>query len=131
MQRWPDDLSDATAWPLIHLGQVGDGHKQGVLAKALGIEGPSLVRLLDRLCALELVVRVPHGEDRRANTICLTEKGRAHLARIEEAFSEVRQRMLQGVPGKERRVLMKVLDTMGTNAGLTVSLYGQRGGDHP
>ena len=42
-------LTDATWRPLFHLGRLGDGIRQTELAEALGIQGPSLVRLLDNL----------------------------------------------------------------------------------
>ena len=33
-------LSQATAWPVILAGRLGDGVRQGALAEALGVEGP-------------------------------------------------------------------------------------------
>ena len=42
-------LTDATWRPLVYVGRLGDGVRQKELAQALGIQGPSLVRLLDTL----------------------------------------------------------------------------------
>ncbi|UPG70899.1 hypothetical protein MVG78_09605 [Roseomonas gilardii subsp. gilardii] len=42
-------LSDGTWRPLLYLGRMGGGIRQTDLAGALGIEGASLVRLLDAL----------------------------------------------------------------------------------
>ncbi|MFD1332160.1 MarR family winged helix-turn-helix transcriptional regulator, partial [Methylopila musalis] len=55
-----EGLTDATWRPLVHLARLGDGARQNDLARSLGIEGPTLARLLDRLEAAGLVRR---GED--------------------------------------------------------------------
>ena len=68
-------LSQATAWPVILAGRLGDGVRQGALAEALGVEGPSLVRVLDQLVAAGLMERREDPHDRRAKTLHLTEAG--------------------------------------------------------
>ena len=50
-------LSYATAIPLLLLSRQGENVRQGVLADELGVEGPSLVRLIDLLQAEGLVER--------------------------------------------------------------------------
>src|SRR5690349_12504760 len=50
-------LSDAMALPLVLIGRMDGEPRQNALAEAMGIEGPSLVRLLDQLSAAGLVVR--------------------------------------------------------------------------
>ena len=50
-------LSDSRALPVLQITRSGNGMRQGVLAEELGLEGPSLVRLLDQLCAAGLVER--------------------------------------------------------------------------
>ncbi len=69
-------LSEATAYPLVIMSRLGDGPRQTVVAEAMGIEGPSLVRLLDQLCAAGLVERREDPSDKRAKTLHLTDKGR-------------------------------------------------------
>ncbi len=68
-------LSEATAYPLVMMSRLGEGPRQTVLAEAMGVEGPSLVRLLDQLCAAGLVQRREDPSDRRAKTLHLTDKG--------------------------------------------------------
>ena len=68
-------LSEATAYPLVMMSRLGEGPRQTVLAEAMGLEGPSLVRLLDQLCAAGLVQRREDPSDRRAKTLHLTERG--------------------------------------------------------
>jgi MarR family transcriptional regulator for hemolysin len=75
-------LTDATWRPLLHLHLLGDGIRQKDLAASLGLEGPSLVRLLDALVAKGLIQRSEDETDRRAKQLTLTPEGRAAVARI-------------------------------------------------
>ena len=93
-------LSQATAWPVILAGRLGDGVRQGALAEALGVEGPSLVRVLDQLQAAGYVHRLAHA-DRRAKTLHLTAAGRQVVAEVEQVATATRQRLLAGVAPPE------------------------------
>lgn len=42
-------LSQATAWPLLMIGRLGEGVRPGAVADSLGLEPSSLVRVLDQL----------------------------------------------------------------------------------
>ena len=68
-------FSQAMALPLLVLSR-GDHVRQGVIAEELGLEGPSLVRIIDLLVADKLVTRKEDATDRRAKILSLTEKGR-------------------------------------------------------
>jgi MarR family transcriptional regulator for hemolysin len=83
----PFGLTEATAVPLVSISRIGEGVRQNALAEALRIEGPSLVRVLDHLCAAGLVERREDCADRRAKTLHLTETGRETTARIETALA--------------------------------------------
>ena len=69
--------------------------RQGTLAEYVGIEGPSLVRLLDQLCAAGLARRDEDPHDRRAKTISLTAAGRAVTAKMEEDLRTLRAQVLK------------------------------------
>ncbi|MCW6508153.1 MarR family winged helix-turn-helix transcriptional regulator [Lichenifustis flavocetrariae] len=84
------DLSEATAFPLVMLSRLGDGIRQSTLAEVLGIEGPSLVRLLDQLGATGLVERREDASDKRAKTLHLTTRGRAVAAEIQAQLDATR-----------------------------------------
>ncbi len=88
-------LSDAKALPVLHIARAGGGLRQGVLAEELGVEGPSLVRILDQLA--NLIERRDDPTDKRAKTLHLTPEGQALAAVVEEAVQEVRTRMLVDV----------------------------------
>jgi len=90
-------LTDARAVPILHIARSGDGMRQGTLAEELGLEGPSLVRLLDQLCAAGLVERRDDPADKRAKTLHITDQGRAMAGVAETALQKVRGEMLADV----------------------------------
>ncbi len=90
-------LSDARALPVLHIARAGGGMRQGVLAEELGVEGPSLVRVLDQLCAAGLVERRDDPADGRAKTLHLTPDGQALAVIAEDTVQAVRSRLLVGV----------------------------------
>src|SRR5271166_5769145 len=85
-------LSDSRALPVLQIARSGGGMRQGVLAEELGLEGPSLVRLLDQLSAAGLVERRDDPSDGRAKTLHVTEAGRALAAEIEKILRDLRNR---------------------------------------
>jgi MarR family transcriptional regulator for hemolysin len=89
-------LTDATWRPLFHLGRLGDGIRQTALAEALGIQGPSLVRLLDNLERDGLIVRREDRGDRRAKSLAMTDIGRRVYAKVQAVTEQVADRLLAG-----------------------------------
>ncbi|MFZ2949292.1 MAG: MarR family transcriptional regulator [Desulfuromonadaceae bacterium] len=87
-------LTDATWRPLLHLHILGNGVRQKDLAGSIGIEGPSLVRLLDTLIAKGLIQRSEDATDRRAKLLCLTPEGQLAVARINETVSSLENKLL-------------------------------------
>ncbi len=87
-------LTDATWRPLLHLHLLGDGVRQKDLAASVGIEGPSLVRLIDTLVTKGLIQRSEDGTDRRAKLLCLTPEGRLIVARIREIVTLLENKLL-------------------------------------
>src|ERR1700732_1069767 len=70
-------LSQATALPLSGLWRWAKSARQGVLAEEMGIEGPSLVRLIDLLQAEGLVERREDPTDRGGKMRHITALGGA------------------------------------------------------
>jgi MarR family transcriptional regulator for hemolysin len=102
-------LSDARALPVLQIARLGDGVRQGVVAEELGVEGPSLVRILDQLCAAGLVERRDDPTDRRAKTLHLTAEGRSQAAVVEAAVDALRARYLSEVSDEDLRATLGVL----------------------
>jgi MarR family transcriptional regulator, transcriptional regulator for hemolysin len=90
-------LTEATWRPLAYLGRLGEGVRQKELAQALGIEGPSLVRLLDGLERRGLIERREDEADRRARGIYLTPAGRELQKRVLRVSDAIQRRLLAAV----------------------------------
>ena len=90
-------LSQATALPLMVLSRRGKCVRQGVLAEEIGIEGPSLVRLIDLLQAEGLVERREDPSDRRAKHLHLTPAGEAKAEEIDRVLRRVRADLLKDI----------------------------------
>jgi MarR family transcriptional regulator for hemolysin len=101
-------LTEATWRPLAYLRRLGPGVRQKDLAAALGIEGPSLVRLLDGLERQGLVERRPDDVDRRAYGLHLTEPGRRLHERVDEVIERVNAQALAGVGNEELALCYEV-----------------------
>jgi MarR family transcriptional regulator for hemolysin len=106
-------LSDATALPVVMLRRLGDGVRQGVLAEEMGVEGPSLVRLIDQLETLGFVERVEDPTDRRARLLKLTEAGHDHAVQAETALDDLRHELFVGLPEADLVTALAVLDRIG------------------
>jgi MarR family transcriptional regulator for hemolysin len=87
-------IAEAGASPLLWIGRLGEGVRQNTLAERIGIESPSLVRVLDELASAGLVTREPDPSDRRANLLYLTDRGREVTARVEAEINDLRDRVL-------------------------------------
>lgn len=105
-------LSQASAWPIVMIGRLGEGVRQVMLADALGIEGPTLVRSLDNLAANGLIVRREDASDRRAKTLHLTPEGRALRAQVETLLLDVRARVFEGIPAEDVHAMLRVFDRL-------------------
>jgi len=90
-------LSQATSIPLRVLSQLGKSVRQGVLAEEIGLEGPSLVRLIDLLQAEGLVERREDPTDRRAKILHLTPKGEAKAEEVNRVLRRVRAHLLKDI----------------------------------
>jgi MarR family transcriptional regulator for hemolysin len=59
----PYGLSEANTAPMRYLGQHPQGVRQGALAAALYLEGPSLIRVLDQLIDAGYIARLDDPAD--------------------------------------------------------------------
>ncbi|MCC8405952.1 MarR family transcriptional regulator [Paraburkholderia sp. MMS20-SJTN17] len=109
------NVSEACATPLLTASRLGSAVRQVTLADHIGIEGPSLVRLLDQLCAAGLMRRDEDPEDRRAKTVALTDEGRAVTAKMEEELVTLRAHALKGVSRDDLEAALRVLDAFTTD----------------
>ncbi len=107
-------LSDARALPIVHIARAGGGIRQVDLAEELGVEGPSLVRILDQLCAANLVERHDDLKDGRCKTLHLTAEGDAVAAMVEDSIHCLRSQLLAEVSEADLAATLRTFAAFGT-----------------
>lgn len=118
-------LSEATWRPLIHIHILGEGLHQNRLAASLGIEGPSLVRLLDNLQQAGLIERREDPADRRAKTLHLTDNGRELAECIRVEALALHESLLAGLTAEEIAITRRVFARVQANcAAITAAAEG-------
>jgi MarR family transcriptional regulator for hemolysin len=105
-------LSDATWVPLIHLQATGGGVTQKELAALVGIDGSSLVRLLDILSRQELVERRVDENDNRARLIFLTPKGEQRVTEIRRELAKGEEDMLADISDADLAAMLDQFDSI-------------------
>ena len=93
----PYGLNQSMQQVLVQLHRHPDGLMQRDLARKLGIEGPTLVRLLDLLEQKELIARIPSPDDKRRKYSVLTTKAAEQIRIIEKISDQLRSIMLEGL----------------------------------
>jgi MarR family transcriptional regulator for hemolysin len=106
----PMGLSQARWVVILVLNRYGDGITQTELAGHAGIEGPTLVGLLDRMAEDGWIKRQVSATDRRAKTVHLTAKAQDVSVQIKQVARKLRQELLTGVPKDELAHVMQVLE---------------------
>jgi len=105
----PLGLSQARWMVLLHLSRRGDGVMQKALAEWIGIEGPTLVRILDRMTEDGWIERRESTADRRAKTVHLTRQANAIIKRIDKIAAQLRREVLAEVDDADIDACMRVL----------------------
>lgn len=90
-------LSQARWLVLLHLALLEEIPTQRELAKSVGVEGPTLARLLDSLEAQGLVQRQAVPEDRRAKKVVLSPQARPLIEQIESIAQQLRTELFAGI----------------------------------
>ncbi|HUO22008.1 MAG TPA: MarR family winged helix-turn-helix transcriptional regulator [Caulobacteraceae bacterium] len=97
--------------------QSREGCTQSDLVKATGIDRSTLAELVARLIGKGLLARERSTLDARANTVTLTEAGRAAVAEAEPRVALADERILALVPSAKRESFLKTLADMAKAAG--------------
>lgn len=119
-------MSEATAIPLMILSRRGKCVRQGVLAEEMGIEGPSLVRLIDLLQAEGLVERREDPTDRRAKLLHLTALGEMRADEINRVLRRVRAYLLKDISGEDLAVTFEVLQRIEHRASRSLEIAPEK-----
>lgn len=108
----PYGFSQATWRVLITLKRLPDGCNQTELASLLGIEAPTLVRLLDRLENQGWVVRTLDPNDRRSKQVSLTAASLNIAETLDQEAASLRHELLAEISVEELTGCITVLDKL-------------------
>jgi MarR family transcriptional regulator for hemolysin len=82
------------------------------LADYVGVEGATLVRLVDQLSAAGLVRREVDPSDRRANVLSLTEAGERMAEQIEAELKQLRAEVFAEISETDLEATLRVLGAL-------------------
>lgn len=113
----PLGLTQAKWLILVHLSKARGALPQREISERIGVEGPTVVRVLDGLERLGLIERRPMEGDRRAKAVHLTDRAAPLLEDIIAIAAQVRAEVLQGLSDKEIATCEGVVSVMLGNLG--------------
>ena len=108
----PLGLTQARWLVLIHLSRMGGESLQKELAFIVGVEGPTLVRVLDGLERIGLVQRLGVEGDKRARLIRLTPKADSVISDIMRIGIKLRGEALAGISDEDLENFFRVLNVI-------------------
>lgn len=85
------------------------GLRQTDIAGVIGIDRTTTMKIIDELEHAGMLRRSPHAEDRRANALDLTSKGRAWRERMLPRIAEQESTFLESLSPGERTLLQEML----------------------
>lgn len=83
---------------------------QSELAQRVGVEGATMVAMLDRLAKAGLLVRVPSDTDRRVKRVQLTPQGMQLYGKVRTEGDAVRRKLLSGIDPAVLRTATELLE---------------------
>jgi len=89
-----------------------DGRTQVALAAGLGVEPPTVAKMLARMERAGLVTRARSSRDARAVTVSLTERGRALRGEVEAAWAQLDRLTLDSMSPEDRAALRRLLERL-------------------
>lgn len=112
-----------THWITLHnIYQLPPEQSQIQLAKAIGIEQPSLVRTLDQLEEKGLVMRHVCINDRRAKRITLTKTAQPIINQVNYVINNTKKEIFTGINHEDIQYLNKIIFKLENNI---INLYNK------
>jgi DNA-binding MarR family transcriptional regulator len=102
-----------------------NGITQREIADKLGSDTSSLIPLIDRLEAKELVERKPDPSDRRINRLYLTKKAEALLGPMHSCVLSIRKILTRGIHRDQLEIIEQVLERINENLVNHYGLYAK------
>ncbi len=110
---------------LYQLAREPAGLIQSELAERMGIQGPTLVRLLDALETQGLVRRESTPEDRRAKRVMIQPSGEQMVREVDVIAAQLRHDAFVDVSMDELLVTLRVLEKLGVTLDPALSVAAQ------
>jgi MarR family transcriptional regulator for hemolysin len=85
---------------------------QSDLAEHLGVEGATMVSMIDRLVKAGLVLREPSKMDRRVKRVVLTEAGNRVFESVKSEAAALRKGLLAGIDPKQLESATELLEQL-------------------
>jgi MarR family transcriptional regulator for hemolysin len=111
----PLELTQTHWVTLYNINRLPPEQSQIQLAKAIGIEQPSLVRTLDQLEEKGLITRHTCANDRRAKRIKLTEEAAPIIKEVNDVITMTRSEILSGISPEEVTLLTSLVERLEQN----------------
>ncbi|WP_439527193.1 MarR family winged helix-turn-helix transcriptional regulator [Pannonibacter sp.] len=100
----------------------GDGRTMSQLALALGVQPPTVTKMVTRLSAQGLVRRQVSETDGRLARVFLTDEGRTRVLSVDKAWKRLEKEAIAGLDDKDRKKLRKLLRQIEKNLSLTTEI---------
>jgi len=95
-----------------------DGQAMSDLAATLGVQPPTVTKMISRLAAQDYVERRASIGDGRQAMVFLTERGRRAIAMIDKVWKRIEKDAVAGIDDKDRKRLRKLLRQIERNLGV-------------
>jgi MarR family transcriptional regulator, organic hydroperoxide resistance regulator len=94
-----------------------DGMSMSDLAATLGVQPPTITKMISRLAAQDYVERRASSGDGRQAEVFLTERGKRTIATIDKVWKRMEKTALADIEDKDRKRLRKLLRQVERNLG--------------
>jgi MarR family transcriptional regulator for hemolysin len=102
-----------SGWMTIAMvAKAAEPMSQRALADLVGVEGPSMVSMLDRLERGGFVTRAPSAHDRRVKLVHLTDEGRKVYAEVQSVAESFRSTLVAGLDPQALAAATALLETV-------------------
>jgi len=105
-------LSQASWMTIAVAAKARSPLSQSELADRLGVEGATMVAMVDRLVQAGLIVRQPSKTDRRIKRVVVTEAGNRLYDTVKTEAAAVRKELLAHLDPKKLAVATELLETL-------------------
>lgn len=92
-----------------------DGQTMSELAARLGVQPPTVTKMVTRLATYGFVVRQTSERDGRLARVFLTDPGRALIGQVDRMWKRLEKEALAGFDDKDRKRIRKLLRKMEKN----------------